>query len=391
MSPRGFRYAAAGASIKGPGRNDMALIYSEAPALAAGAFTTNKVKSPTVTLNRERVRRGRGRAVLVNSGNANACTGAQGVGDAREMASLAAESLSLPAREVYVCSTGVIGVSLPMARVRRGIEALARDLGSVGLMEVARAIMTTDTVPKVAHRTVKVGAREATLSAVAKGAGMIEPRMATMLAFFMTDLAVEGQALKAAFREAVEQSFNRITVDGDCSTNDTALILANGMAGNMEITTGSRHYKTFVSALSDLAADLARMVVLDAEGATKLIEVDVRGAKSDAEALRAAKAVANSLLVKTAVYGADPNPGRIMAALGASGSRVKEELIDVSLGRVTAIRRGVATGLTEEARAELGGNEVRILISLGVGRGSACVLTSDLTEEYVKINAAYTT
>lgn len=394
-TPRGFLFSVAEAGIKKPGRPDMALIYSEAEASAAGTFTTNRVKAAPVRLDMKRIRSGRARAIVVNSGNANACTGAMGMRNAEEIAALAGAGLGVPESLVYVCSTGVIGVQLPMDRMRPQIgkmaEAMASNPGGAGIEDAARAMMTTDTFPKLASRRLRIGGREGTISGICKGAGMIEPRMATMLAFIMTDIAVGKTALKAALREAVENSFNRVTVEGDTSTNDTVLALANGMLGNREITTRSRYFRAFKTALSAVTYELSRMIAMDGEGATKLIEIELLGAKTDGQARKAAFTVANSVLVKTALYGRDPNPGRIMAALGRAGIEFREEKIDIHIGGAKVISRGLLTDRLAEAREALKGREVRITIDLRSGRAGAKVITCDLSEEFVRLNAQYTT
>ncbi len=389
--PRGFLLSVAGAAIKKPGRNDMALVFSEADAAAAGTFTTNRIKAAPVRLDMRKARSGMGRAVVVNSGNANACTGKKGMLDAEETASLVAGHLGIPDKLVYVCSTGVIGAPLPMRKMRPALKSLAEGLGSASLEDAARAIMTTDTFPKFLSTKISVGSREGAIAAMCKGAGMIDPSMATMLSFIMTDVAVERKALALALKEAVDGSFNSITIDGDRSTNDTVLLLANGMLGNRPVKEGSAGFRKFKAALSGVTGKLAEMIARDGEGATRLVEVEVTGARTEAEARRGAKAVANSLLVKTAVYGGDPNWGRIMAVLGASGISIREEKTDVFFGRVKVASRGVATGKEQEARKELKGREVNIRAALNIGRAKARVLTCDLTEEYVRINAEYTT
>jgi glutamate N-acetyltransferase/amino-acid N-acetyltransferase len=391
MVPRGFRFSVAEAAIKRPGRNDLALIYSETDASAAAVFTSNRVKAAPVRLDMKQIRSGKARAVIVNSGNANAATGERGMRDAREMASLAGKWLGVPEGLVYVCSTGVIGVALPMDRIRPAIRKLAEGHGRASLEEAARAMMTTDTFPKLSWRKVKMGSRTGLVSGICKGAGMIAPHMATMLCFMMTDMAVDSGALKSALREAVEDSFNSITVDGDMSTNDTVIAMANGMAGNSVLTAGSRHFGAFKRALSEVAAELARMIVRDGEGATKLIEIEVSGAKNGAQAKKGAMALANSLLLKTAIYGEDPNVGRVMAAIGSSGIEMDEKKTDVFIGKVRAVRKGVLVGAEREARKELKGGEVSISVRLNSGSGRARVLTCDLTEKYVRINAEYTT
>jgi glutamate N-acetyltransferase/amino-acid N-acetyltransferase len=390
MLPRGFHLSVASAGIKTPDRSDMALICSDTEASISGTFTTNRVKAAPVQLNMRRIRSGRGRAVVVNSGNANACTGRAGMRDARETAALMGKILGVPERLVYVCSTGVIGVPLPMEKIKRGIKRLARDMGNAGLEDAARAIMTTDTFPKFLSRTLKVGRREGVVSAICKGAGMIAPDMATMLCFLMTDIAVEQSALTAALKEAVEHSFNRVTVDGDRSTNDTVLAMSNGMLGNPVITGKSSNFNKFGRMLSEITYELSRQIARDGEGATKLIEVELRGARSGAEAKKGALAVANSLLVKTAIYGSDPNWGRIIASLGASGISIKEEKTDISLCGIKLFSKGKATGREAEARKALRKKEVKVGVDLNLGRAAARVLTCDLTEEYVSVNAEYT-
>lgn len=391
MKPRGFLFSVARAGIKESGATDMALIYSESDASAAATFTTNKVKAAHVWLGMKKIKSGRARAVIVNSGNANACTGWPGMRDAEELAGVVGESLGIPEKLVYPCATGVIGVRLPVEKMKPKIREMAESLGSAKLKEAARAIMTTDTFPKCVSKKLKVGSKEGVMAGIAKGAGMIAPNMATMLCFIMTDITVEPGALKLALREAVEQSFNRITIDGDRSTNDTALVMANGALGNTPITAESQRFNKFRKALAELTYELSRMIAKDGEGATKLIEVEVKGARTEAEAKKGALKVANSMLVKTALYGADPNWGRIMAALGSSGIDIKEEKTDMFIGGVKVVLRGMSTGSEKLARGKLKKKEVKISIDLHLGRGRASVLTCDLTEEYVKFNAEYST
>jgi glutamate N-acetyltransferase/amino-acid N-acetyltransferase len=385
--PGGFRLSVAAAGIKAAGRNDMSLIVSDTDAAAAGVFTTNRVQGAPVKLSRRRIRGGRARAVLVNSGNANVCTGPQGARDTEEMTGLVARSLGVPEGRVLACSTGVIGVPLPMKRIRPNVGRLAGGLGRATLEDAARAIMTTDAYPK--FQSARVGS--GTLAGMCKGAGMIDPAMATMLAFFMTDLAVEPRALRKALREAVGHSFNEITVDGNRSTSDTVLLLANGMAGNRPLAEGGRGYRAFCRTMGEMAESLARMIVADGEGATKVVSIEVSGARNEAHARRAAEAVANSVLVKTALWGNDPNWGRIMAVLGSCGASMREEETTVSLGGVAVFAKGRATGREDEARRVVSSSEFPIRISLGRGAGRARVLTCDLTDAYVRFNAEYTT
>jgi glutamate N-acetyltransferase/amino-acid N-acetyltransferase len=390
-SPKGFLFSAVEAGIKKPGRKDLALIYSEKEAVMAGVFTNNKIKAAPVKLDMQRIKSGKGRAIIANSGNANACCGSQGMKDAMEMTDRVARWLKVESREVYVSSTGVIGTPLPMGRIRRKIPQLVAELGKVTLHDAASAIMTTDTFPKVATRTIRVGEHRAVVTGICKGAGMVCPDMATMLCFIMTDLSIGRAALSAALKTAVGKSFNKITVDGDMSTNDTVFVMANGASGNKEVRKGSREFRVFEAALCDVAYDLSKMTAKDGEGATKLIEIEVRNAKTPRDADRAAFAVANSLLVKTAIYGNDANWGRIMAALGYSGVELKEENIDVFFGRIKIVRKGLSTGRDKEANLLLKEKEIKITIDLRAGIHSAKVLTCDLTEDYVRINAEYRT
>ena len=389
--PKGFLFSAVEAAIKKPGRRDLALIYSETEAEMAGMFTTNRVKAAPVQLDMKRIRSGKGQAIIVNSGNANACAGRQGMRDAREMAAAIAKELKLKQELVYVCSTGVIGVPLPMERIRKKVPELVSRLEKETIHAAASAIMTTDTFPKVVSRKIRAGNRTGTLTGICKGAGMICPRMATMLCFLMTDLKVTKSALEKALRGAVSNSFNRITVDGDMSTNDTVLLMANGMAGGGVIRETSPAFKTFASALSAVASELSRLIVQDGEGATKTVEIEVKNALTAADAERAASAIANSLLVKTALYGNDANWGRIMAALGYSGIALREDRIDISFGRVRVVKGGVATGRDREAARVLRDKEITITVDLHLGRASSRILTCDLTEAYVRINAEYRT
>ncbi|MDP3049612.1 MAG: bifunctional ornithine acetyltransferase/N-acetylglutamate synthase [Thermodesulfovibrionales bacterium] len=413
--PEGFLFSAAEAAIKKPGRKDIALIYSSTEANIAGAFTTNRVKAAPVRLAMEKIASGRGQAIIVNSGNANACTGRKGLEDAAETASLTAKSLNINPSLVYVCSTGVIGTPMPMEKIKAVIPELAANLGRSSLRDIASAIMTTDTFPKVISKKVKIEMdsknnppsppfakgemggfsgkyRTGTIAGICKGAGMIAPNMATMLCFILTDIAVEKRTLSKALKDSVRKSFNRITIDGDMSTNDSALIMANGMLGNSEIKENSASYKIFKNALDEITYELSRLIVKDGEGATKLITIEVKGAADEKEAEKAAFAVANSNLVKTAVYGNDSNWGRIMAALGYSGINLNEEKTAIHLGNIKVVNKGIGTGKDADANNYLKNNsEVSILINLNKGDASAKVLTCDLTEEYIRVNAEYKT
>jgi glutamate N-acetyltransferase/amino-acid N-acetyltransferase len=390
---QGFRFATRPAGIRKAGRTDLALIFSEVPALCAGVFTTNKVVAAPVTLTAPRVRRGECQAILVNSGNANACTGEPGLQNARRCGDLAARALGIDPELVAVSSTGVIGAPLPMDRFEEHVPLLAADLAADGALAVAEAIMTTDSFPKVSAVQGVAGGRPYTLLGVAKGAGMIHPNMATMLAFVLTDAAVEPALLDQALRQGVDLSFNSITVDRDTSTNDMVLVLANGLAANPVICRGTPEGEAFGEELNAILLDLAKMIVRDGEGATKLVEIRVRGAASDGEARQAACSVATSNLVKTAFFGEDANWGRIIAAVGYSGAEVDPERIDIFFGDVQVVKNGLTTGkeLEERATAVLKTPEFTVTVDLHLGNGAASYYTSDLTYDYVKINAAYRT
>ncbi len=393
MLMQGFRFSAVEAAIKKPGRLDLALIYSEVPAFCAALFTNNKVKAAPVLLGQERVNGGTCQAIVVNSGNANACTGVPGLENARETARLVADELGIPENQVIPSSTGVIGQPLPMDRVRESVPGLASALGRGTLDDVARAIMTTDTFPKLVQRQGKAGGKSYTIAGVAKGAGMIRPDMATMLAFLMTDASVSPDFLQSAFKEAVDLSFNCITVDGDTSTNDTALIMANGMALTPQLNGFCEDSAGFASLLGEVTLELAKSIVKDGEGATKFVEIHLCGAVHHADARKAAMAVANSPLVKTAFFGQDANWGRILAAVGYSGAEVDQSRVELSFDDVRMVAGGLFVGGDAEKRgsAVLQKPEFRVTIDLGLGNGSATVYTSDLSYEYVKINADYRT
>jgi glutamate N-acetyltransferase/amino-acid N-acetyltransferase len=391
-SPKGFLAAGVHCGIKRE-KPDLALVLSDGggpPASAAGVFTTNRVKAAPVRYTQRAIVAGRARAIVVNSGNANACTGDAGLADAAEMARLTGEALGLDPEHVLVASTGVIGVPLPMDAIRSGIPRAARELAADG-RSAAEAIRTTDKFPKTAAALVTIDGVPVTVGGMAKGAGMIHPNLATTLCFLTTDASVPPAVLRGALKRAVQASFNSITVDGDTSTNDTVLVLANGRAGGSPITSGEPLTR-FTAALTHVAGELARMVVSDGEGATKLVEIEVSGAVSDAEAHQAAMTVANSLLVKTALHGGEPNWGRILAALGRSGVEMAEESTDVRFGDLEVVRGGLGVpGVWDAAAAALEEKEITVGIRLGMGEGSARVWTSDLSEEYVRINGSYTT
>jgi glutamate N-acetyltransferase/amino-acid N-acetyltransferase len=387
-SPEGFSAGATYVGIKKGKDSDLALLVSEVPCVTAGLFTANRIKAAPVVLCQRRLRSGRASAVVVNSGCANACTGEQGLADAEEMAKLAAGVAGVPPEDVLVASTGVIGRRLPMERLRAGMVQVM--LSRNGGHRLARAIMTTDTVPKEA--AVKSTAGGFTIGGVAKGAGMIHPDLATFLCFLTTDAGVELAFLKSALRQAADLSFNMVSIDGDTSTNDTVLLLANGMAGGEIISSGSGQAEVFQQALNALCLHLAKATARDGEGATKLVEVTVNGASSVAEARLAARTIVSSPLVKTAIYGSDPNWGRILAAVGRSGVEVVEAKIDLYLGDLCLLKAGRPQPFDrEEAIKLLKEKEISIILDLNLGSDTATAWGCDLTEEYVKINSHYTT
>jgi len=393
MDIKGFQFSAVEAAVKKPGRKDLALIFSEVPAQASAVFTTNKVKAAPVLLSMERIANGAAQALVVKSGNANACTGEQGMVAARETSRLVAEGLKIADEAIQVSSTGVIGVQMPLDRLKNAIPALIGGLASGTLDNVAEAIMTTDTFPKMEARSGQAGGISYTVAGIAKGAGMIMPNMATMLSFIISDAAVAPAVLDTAFRRAVDRSFNIISVDGDTSTNDTCLIMANGQAGNPTIATGTPEAAAFEELLQDVLLSLAKQIVKDGEGATKFVEIRVTGASDDGDAKRAALAVANSCLVKTAFFGQDANWGRIFAAVGYSGAQVDPARLALCFDDVCMARNGVFAGGDAEARGTevLKKREFAVTVDLGLGTGSATVFTSDLSHEYVSINADYRT
>ncbi len=389
----GVRAAGVACGLKSRGGLDLALVVSDGPAAAAATFTRNLVQAAPVLVSKRHLRGGRFSAIVLNSGNANACTGAQGMKDAAETASEVARALGRPAAEVFVASTGVIGRPLDMAAIRKGIREAARTLSARGGGKAARAIMTTDTVAKEVAIRFAAGRRAVTVAGMAKGSGMIAPNMATMLAVIGTDAAVGSRLLQRALAEAVARSFNCITVDGDTSTNDMVLGFATGASGAPPLALGTPAWARFQAALDQVCLVLAKMIVRDGEGATKVAEVTIRGARSAAEARRAAEAVATSPLVKTTLFGEDINWGRIMAALGRSGAVFDPERVDIVVDGVAVVRRGVGVGARAEAAANrrLRRREFSLGLDLHAGRGAARLWTTDLSEAYVRINAGYRT
>ena len=391
-SPAGFCAGATFAGIKknAEGSLDLGLLFSEKPCVAAGLLTSNRIKSAPVILCQERLRNGRAVGVVVNSGCANASTGQPGLSDTEEMAALAANAIGAQPEEVLAASTGVIGKRLPVELIRSGLNQIV--LSSNGGHELARAMMTTDTVPKEVAVAVSTEDSGFTIGGVAKGSGMIHPDLGTMLCFLTTDAAVELEFLRSALRRAVDVSFNMISVDGDTSPSDTVLIMANGIAGNVPITAGSQLADAFQPALEQVCIYLARAIAGDGEGATRLIEVTVSGAASEAEARLAARTVVSSPLVKTAVHGADPNWGRIIVAVGRSGVAVEEAKIDLDIGEVSVVRGGLPLPFREEDVVQvLKQSEVPIRVHLNLGTASATAWGCDLSPEYVTINSQYMT
>jgi glutamate N-acetyltransferase/amino-acid N-acetyltransferase len=384
-SPEGFFAGAtsAGISKKAGDKLDLGVLFSEAPCVAAGVFTTNRIKAAPVVLSQQRLKRGRAVAVVVNSGCANACTGDRGLRDVTKMAKLTAEGIGILPEDVLVASTGVIGVPLPMKRITSAIEQviLSRDGGH----ELAKAMMTTDTFAKETAVRVKGGKSNFSIGGVAKGAGMVHPNMATLLCFLTTDAAIEKDFLKKALKKAVAVSFNMVSVDGDTSPSDMVLLLANGMAGSVPAD-------AFEQGLEQVCVYLAKSIARDGEGATKLIEVTVDGAPTLAEARLVARTIVSSSLVKTAVHGADPNWGRVMAAAGRSGVAVEESKIDLYIGSIPVVKAGRPLPFSKRDIIKLlKGKEVSMSLNLNLGRAKATAWGCDLSEEYVTINSQYMT
>ncbi len=387
--PKGFRASGVCVGIKTMEKKELGLLHSDVPAAVAGMFTTNRVQAAPVLLDRRRVRSGRCRSVIVNSGNANCCTGERGLLDAESMARCAASALGIPDNQVLVASTGVIGEPLPIQKIEAAVPELVGSLRPEGLISFAESILTTDTVPKVVSRQGMSGGRSYTITGIAKGAGMIHPDMATLLCFVCTDAAAEVKDLKKALAAAVEGSWNRITIDGDTSTNDTVLLMANGESG--AFLSNASSLKAFGRALDEVLLILAKAVVKDGEGATKLVEIVVEGAPSRNAARKIAETVATSSLIKTALFGEDANWGRILAAVGRAGPPVKPENIDVFFDDILLVKGGVGCGKASEAEAArvLQKPEFSLKIQLKAGSSSASLLTCDLSIDYVKINAHY--
>ena len=389
----GFRACGVEAGIKHQNRKDMALLVADAPAAVAALYTTNKVAAAPVQIDRERTRGGRAQAVIVNSGCANACTGATGLQNAREMARVTAEALGIAEELVLVCSTGVIGVNLPMDRIVAGAKKAAGALCRSGSHDAACAIMTTDTVDKQVAVELEIDGQTVCIGGMCKGSGMIEPNMATMLGFLTTDVVIHPKALDQALREAVEVSFNRVVVDGDRSTNDTVILMASGVAGTQMMTPYHPQWQYFVDALTTVCLELGKKMVLDGEGATKFVTVRVKGARTAGDAQLAARAVSKSALVKTSWFGLDPNWGRVIAAVGYSGAEVDDQKARISYGDICAYDRGRVAdkALLKAMQDVMRHRAFDVTVELGLGDGEDTVYTCDFSYDYVKINAEYTT
>jgi glutamate N-acetyltransferase/amino-acid N-acetyltransferase len=387
----GFKFAATAASIKKPGVLDLALMVADTPAAAAGVFTTSRVKAAPVLIGQERLRKGTAQAILVNAGNANACNGPRGLETARRTCREAAKLLGFPERLVLPSSTGVIGAPLPGDRIIQALPQLVAGLDPDGLGEAARAIMTTDTRPKASLVKGKIGGKEFTLAGIAKGSGMIHPDMATLLVFLFTDAAATPKVLKTLLRQGLTTSFNRITVDGDTSTNDTVLLMASGQAGHPVISAAGAPMSALGEAVSRVMHDLAGQVVADGEGARHVYRVEVKGAANPGEAKKAAMTVALSPLVKTAMAGEDVNWGRIMAALGRAGARFDPERVNIAFGSHAVVQNGQGLGPKAEAAAQqvIKSGAFTVTINLNAGDGADYYDTCDLTEDYIRINADY--
>lgn len=394
-SAKGFRAAGVSAEIKYKGRNDVALIVADTPCAAAAVFTTNKVAAAPVLYDREIVKGGRIQAILANSGCANACTGEEGLKDAKLSALVTAGELGIDPKYVLVASTGVIGRRLPMDRLLAGMKAAASKLGSTPAhgLDAEKAVMTTDTKPKEACFKTTIGGKTVTVGGMSKGSGMIEPNMATMLGFITTDAAITPAMLKRALKLAIAKSFNRLVVDGDESTNDSVFLMASGEAENATITKGGEDFEAFRAALEAVCISLAKQMATDGEGATKFVTVTVKGAKSEKDAARAARAVAKSPLAKTSWFGKDPNWGRVLAAVGYSGAEVVDMKAEVFYDKVWAFKGGkIADAAQLEKLAEVMKKEAfEVIVDLHLGEGKSSIYTCDFSLDYVHINADYTT
>ena len=390
--PQGFTAAGVRAGIKKNGNLDVAVIYTEKEAAVAGVFTKNLVAAAPVHLSKIVVGTGTAHAVVANAGCANACTGEQGIRDAEKMAIITAQELNCRADDVIVASTGLIGSNIPMDKMEAGIKAAVKELSREGSVNAGNAIITTDTYSKACATEVEIGGKEVRFGAIAKGSGMIRPDMATMLCFITTDADIDQKLLQNALSDATEVSFNCMSVDGDMSTNDSVVVLANGAAGNKKIVDKGEDYEKFYQTLKSLCVELAKRIAADGEGASKFLMINVTGAESFADAKKVGMSVANSPLVKTAFFGQDANPGRTICAVGYSGVKIVPEKITIKFGGLIVYDKGLVTKFDEDAmRKILAEHDIIVDIELGLGDAAATIYTCDLSFQYVKINADYTT
>lgn len=380
------------AGIKNGDQKDLGLIYSTIPAKAAALFTKNTFKAAPVLIDMERIKRGVAQAIVTNSGCANAATGKEGMSDALAVSQAAVKQMKINEEHLLLCSTGVIGRRLPVKKIEAGIPKLIKGMNEYGIEDAEEAMMTTDKFPKIAIRKGIVGAKDITICGIAKGAGMIEPNMATLLTYVMTDALIDAKALNTVFHQVIDSTFNAISVDGCMSTNDTAIIMANGLAANNPLERAQARLQRFREMLTDVLAELSQAVVKDGEGATKFITILVEGAKSKSDARRVAYSIGNSNLVKTAFFGGDPNWGRVIAAVGASGIPLEKEKVSLSIGNLNVFIQDAPVNYPAAKLKEIfNAGKVEIRVSLGGGDKSYCLHTSDLSYDYVKINAEYST
>jgi len=391
VAPKGFRAAAMNCGIKRK-RKDIGLIVSSRPAVACGMFTQNRVKAAPVLVSKEHLKKMTAQAIIVNSGNANCCTGEEGLKDAYEMAGSAAKALGISNEDVLVASTGVIGRELPLDKIRAAIPQLIKDLSEDDGKCIAEAIMTTDKVTKEIAVKIKIKGKDVRIGAVAKGAGMIHPNMATMLCFITTDVNITRRALKLALSNAVDKSFNSISVDGDMSTNDSVIVMANGCAQNVLLDRKDADFKIFSEAIDYVASHLAEAIIRDGEGATKFVRIHIKNAKTLEGAKRIARRVSTSMLFKTALFGQDPNWGRIAACVGASGVMIDPDKLDIYLGKTRVLKDGVGSLKDKDALGKLFKNtDLDVTIDLNSGGKEYSMMTCDISLDYIKINASYTT
>lgn len=390
VTPKGFQVAGLHSGVKRK-RNDLGVLYCEKPASTAAVYTLNKIQAAPLCVTKESIaKESKIQAVVINSGNANACTGQQGKKDAMKMRSVTAEQFNIADHHVAVASTGIIGLAMPMDKIVPHIKKLAIGSAKADADNFNESILTTDTFPKSACYETEIDGEKVTMAGAAKGSGMIEPNMGTMLGFITTDAKIESDVLQLALKEVVDQTFNCITVDGDTSTNDMVIVLASELADHDPLTPNHKEWPTFVALLKETCEDLAKQIARDGEGATKLIAVDVTGAETDEDAKKAAKSIVGSSLVKTAVFGTDANWGRIIAAVGYSGAEVNPDTIDMAIGPITLLENSEQTGFSEEeATAYLENDTIHITVDLNIGEGKGQAWGCDLTYDYVRINASY--